>query len=108
MEPKELSFRCIAYREPDGTYTAVCLDLDIVEEGHLTLEEAKLSLDDATGSHLQAAAELGFPKELLHRPAPKQYWKKLEEISSKRYSFPLKLTPFHFFTIEFGQPSAYA
>ena len=38
----KFSFRNIAYQEKDGFFTGVNLDLDIVEEGHATLEEAIL------------------------------------------------------------------
>lgn len=109
MAPQNFSFRCLVYREPNQTFTAVCLDLDIVEEGHLTLEEAKLSLDDAIEAHIRAAAEVGFPRELRHRPAPKKYWKKLREISTeKELSTPLGITPFQFFVINTGQNFSYA
>lgn len=97
MEERNFSFRCIAYKEKDGTFTGVCLDLDIVEEGHATLEEAILSINDAISSHIQAAAKLGFPRELVSRPAPKSYWEKLDNVIHKRSSKPT-FEPFQFFT----------
>lgn len=54
-------FRNIAYQEKDGSFTGVCLDLDIVEEGHETLQEAILSINDAVRSHINTAAKLVFP-----------------------------------------------
>lgn len=80
MKKQKFSFRCIAYQEKDGSFTGVCLDLDIVEERHQTLEESILSLNDAILSHLRAASRLGFPEELISRPAPKEYWNKVKEI----------------------------
>ena len=96
MKKPNFSFRCIAYQDMDGTFTGVCLDLDIVEEGHATIQEATLSISDAIASHMQAIAKLGFPKELIFRPAPKEYWNKLGEII--RPNPPkIALEPFQFF-----------
>jgi len=97
MKVKNFAFRCIAYQEKDGSFTGVCLDLDIVEEGHVTLQEAILSINDAIASHMRATAKLGFPKELVSRPAPKEYWNKVDELVHAK---PQKLTfePFQFFT----------
>lgn len=80
---QEYSFKCLSYQEKNGSFTAVCLDLDIVEEQHQTLEEAVLSLNDAIETHVKAAAQLDYPKELLYRPAPEKYWKKLEQLSKR-------------------------
>lgn len=77
MDQNNFTFRCLAYREPNGLYTGVCLDLDIIEEEHATLEEAILSINDAIVSHMEAAAQDGFPAESLYRPAPRKYWNKL-------------------------------
>ena len=107
MENKKFSFRCIIYREEDKTYTGVCLDLDIVEEGHVSSEEAKLSIQDAIDSHMQAASKMGFPKELTFRPAPKEYWGKLVKISSPKIAKPLN--PFELVTINsIGSKLCYA
>lgn len=91
------SFRCLAFQEKDGTFTGVCLDLDIVEEKHQTLEEAVLSLNDAIEAHLKAAAEVGYPKELLYRPAPQKYWNKLAELGQKGQKPTLLERPVQFF-----------
>lgn len=104
MANVQFSFRNIAYREKNGSFTGVCLDLDIVEKGHGTLEEAILSINDAILSHFKAAKKLGFPKELINRPAPKEYWNKLKEITQEKT--PTKNFPqFQFFTTE---PSGFA
>lgn len=99
MSHKNLSFRCIAYQEKNGSFTGVCLDLDIVEQGHTTLEEAILSINDAVLSHLQAAAKLDFPKELISRLAPTEYWNRLKEMTQESAS-KNKLEPFQFFTTQ--------
>jgi len=99
MRQAKFSFRCIAYQEKDGSFTGVCLDLDIVEEGHVSLQEAILSINDAIDSHVQAAAKSGFPKELMNRPAPKEYWDKLDDVSkAKAQNLPFE--SFQFFTTQ--------
>ena len=97
MAHKDFTFRNIAYQEKDSSFTGVCLDLDIVEEGHSTLEEAILSINDAIVSHLQVAAKLDFPKELINRSAPKEYWNKLNQITQQHFH-TRGLEPFQFFT----------
>lgn len=76
MYSKEFSFRCLTYPEKDK-YIGVCLDLNIVEERD-SLEEVIKELNDAVLAHFLAAGEVGFPPELLFRPAPKEYWTKLK------------------------------
>lgn len=104
MAKFNFSFRCIAYQEKDGSFTGVCLDLDIVEEGHITLQEAMLSINDAVISHMEAASKLGFPKELTLRPAPKEYWKKLEEITRPKAQ-KLPIENFQFYSVQSPQQS---
>ena len=94
----KFSFRNIAYQEKDGTFTGVNLDLDIVEEGHATIQEAVLSINDATQTHLEAASKVGFPKELVARPAPKEYWQILEKITKPIPSKNTLPDYFQFFT----------
>ena len=105
MSTKKFVFRVFAYKEADETYTAVCLDLDIVEENHQSLQQAVISINEAIESHLKAAKKLCFPKELLYRPAPKAYWKKLTELASP--SQPT-ITPFQYFTTPNGRGQIYA
>lgn len=88
---KEFTYRCLTYQESDGSFTGVCLDLDIVEEDHQTMEQAILSLHDAVETHLKAAAGLKFPKELIYRPAPKKYWNILRlmtAVQPQKANFP--------------------
>lgn len=98
MIKQDLFFRCIAYKEKDDSFSGVCLDLDIIEEEHATLEEVILSLNDAISSHMQAASKLGFPDELTFRPAPKEYWDKLRQITKVKKERNLTL-PFQLFTV---------
>ncbi len=86
MEIPTLNFRCLAYQDKDDSFTGVCLDLDIVEEKHQTLQEAILSINDAIDSHLEAVAEDNFPSKSLRRPAPQKYWAQLKDLVTKRNS----------------------
>lgn len=101
MALPNFSFRCLAYQEKDGTFTGVCLDLDIVEERHKTIYDAVLSINDAIYSHLAAAAEDGFPPESLWRPAPKEYWRKLEKLIKRkeRPKLPMQIYSFPYFPL---------
>jgi len=94
---QKFSFRNIAYQEKDGTFTGVCLDLDIVEEGHASLPEAILSINGAIHSHMDSTKKLGFPKELVFRPAPKEYWKMLDLITKPKLTKDIPEN-FQFFT----------
>lgn len=95
MAAKNYVFRVFAYKDVDGTFTAVCLDLDIIEERFATLQQAVLSINEAIDSHVKAVAKSGFSKELLNRPAPKEYWDKLKEFT-RPTSF--STAPFQYFT----------
>jgi hypothetical protein len=96
MYSREFSFRCAAYPEKDK-FVGVCLDLNIVEE-HDTLAETVDGINDAILSHLLAAAELGFPQELIYRPAPKECWDKAKEIASREVKMEAK-QPLPLFTL---------
>jgi len=103
MKPVNFTVRNIVYQEKDDSFTAVCLDLDIIEEGFTTIELAILSLSEAVMSHFQVAKNKNFPPELTNRPAPQEYWEKLKEIT-KETPKPQELRPFKFFTTQ--QPSS--
>lgn len=100
MVDRAFNFRCLAYQEKDSSFTGVCLDLDIVEEGHATLQEALLSINDAIDSHLEAAAEDNFPPESLYRPAPQRYWTKLKELIARRKKRPTTPSQFQFYNYQ--------
>lgn len=107
MSPKNFNFRVFAYLDDDGTYTGVCLDLNIVEEGFINIQSAINSISDAIDSHMSVVKEMGFPKELTNRPAPKEYWKKLEEMSQIKPKSTM--SPFQYFlATNKGQSSLYA
>lgn len=72
--------RFIIYKRPkDKNYTGVCLDFDIVEEGK-DLQLLKRSLLEAAEGYLEAISKKDLDKNLLNRPAPRQYWKILQEL----------------------------
>lgn len=97
---KSFTFRCIAYQDSNGTFTGVCLDLNIVEEEHGTLEETIFSINEAIESHFQVAKKLNFPDNLMSRPAPKEYWDKLKEITEKEDPIEKRSRSFQFYTRE--------
>lgn len=78
------TYRILAYKDKN-TYTGVCLDLDIVEEGHTSLEEARLSIQEAVEVYLESvlktAAEPSERQTLLFRPAPREYWEKAKKLT---------------------------
>ena len=100
MELPTLDFRCLAYQDRDNSFTGVCLDLDIIEEKHQTLQEAILSINDAINSHLEAAAEDSFPPESLRRPAPQKYWTKLKDFMAKQKSPEVTPAQFQFYNYQ--------
>ena|SRR3989338_8556249 len=93
----KFQFRCIAYQEKDGTYTGVCLDLNLVEEGHPSLKSAIASINEAVICHMETAKKFDFPKELLYRPAPKKYWRMLISLTEEKE--PKNLPNFQFFDL---------
>lgn len=75
---KNLTFRCFAYF--DGKfYTAVCLDLGIVEQYKESLEKAVNMLNKAIEGYLTVAKKHNYPSELLYRPAENKYWRKYKD-----------------------------
>lgn len=100
MEIPAFNFRCLAYQEKDGSFTGVCVDLDIIEEKHETLQQAILSINDAINSHLEAAAEDDFPPESLRRPAPQKYWSKLKDFVTKKKSPEATPAQFQFYNYQ--------
>ncbi len=70
-----------------GKYTAVCLDLDIVEEA-ATKEDVLAQITEAVAGYVENAIKNNLDDEVLNRPAPKEYWdlfeKYLKWISSRK------------------------
>jgi len=56
-----------------GKFTAVCLDLDLVEEAD-TKSEALAQIKEAVSGYLANAAKNNLDNDVLNRPAPKKYW----------------------------------
>ena len=57
----------------DDSYTAVCLDFDIVEQGS-DPSALRLSIEEAARMHLETVREFNLDEKLLNRHAPKSYW----------------------------------
>lgn len=84
---KNLTFRCLAYY--DGKYyTAVCLDLGIVEQDKYNLESSVNMLNKAVNSYLKTIQKHNYPSELLYRPAEKKYWRKYKEFLVENLEAP--------------------
>ena len=80
---KQFKFTQLVYLDPkDEKFTGVCLELNLVVESD-SLESAVAQLNDATVSHLLATAEIGFPPELMFRPAPAHYWQIAKSVAAK-------------------------
>ena len=80
---KQFVFKQLVYYDSDeAKFVGVCLDLNLLVESD-SLESAVNLLNDAVVSHLLSAAEVGFPPELVFRPAPSSYWEIAKSFSSK-------------------------
>ena len=60
-------------------YVGVCLDLDLVEEAD-TFKKAESGIFKLAKFHVETVIKKNLGKELLNRPAPEKYWKKLDEV----------------------------
>jgi hypothetical protein len=56
-----------------GKFTAVCLDLDIIEEAD-TKGEVLEQIKEAVSGYMVNAVKNGLDNDILKRPAPKKYW----------------------------------
>ena len=57
----------------DGTWIAVCLTFDILEEGK-SYEEVQKALTSAIELHIETIQKENLPDALLNRYAPDKYW----------------------------------
>ncbi|KKR67837.1 MAG: hypothetical protein UU09_C0020G0006 [Microgenomates group bacterium GW2011_GWA2_40_6] len=73
--------RFFLYREAKH-YVGVCLDLDLVEFGD-NLQELQKSICEAAQAHVDAVIKNNLSDDLLNKPAPIKYWKKLDEYTRK-------------------------
>ena len=72
MKPADLILRCYGCERKDGTWYAVCIDLNLDAEGG-SFSEVKRSLNQAISGYLETIAEVNDPAslvQLLRRPAP--------------------------------------
>lgn len=69
---KKGAVKIFIYPEKDK-YIAVCLDLDIIEEGK---DPQKLieSVKEGVEAYVEAVCKEGLDSKLLDRKAPKKYW----------------------------------
>ncbi|MEK7527587.1 MAG: hypothetical protein AAB574_01020 [Patescibacteria group bacterium] len=63
-------------------YVAVCLDLDLVEFGKDS-QELQKSIHEAARAHVDAVIKNNLSDDLLNKPAPAKYWKKLNEYNQR-------------------------
>ena len=84
---KPLTLRCFAYFDGEY-YTAVCLELGIVEQWKHSLEKALSMLDRAVDGYLKVVKKHNSPDELLYRPAEKKYWRKYEQLLNQNLKAP--------------------
>ncbi len=56
-----------------GKFTAVCLDLDLIEEAD-SKSEALAQIKEAVSGYLANAVKNNLDDDILNRPAPKKYW----------------------------------
>lgn len=79
-------YRVLAYQDGDS-FTGVCLDLGIVEEEHASLEEARLSIQEAVEAYLLTIREMADAGEevehLWYRPAPRKYWQVARRLTAQ-------------------------
>ncbi|MBU1085373.1 hypothetical protein KKB06_03415, partial [Patescibacteria group bacterium] len=88
----------ITFKEKDGDYCAVCLNLNLIEWGK-DIDELEESINEAALSYLNGIIKNNLPNELLNKPAPNKYWK----MAKKRCEPILKVKPetnkFSFFNL---------
>jgi len=75
MKLKELVLRCFAEREADGSWFAMCLELNLYSRGG-SFEEDRKNLHSAISSYLRDAVtkDREYIADLIPRPAPLYFW----------------------------------
>jgi len=73
-QTNEAVLRCYAERDADGTWFAMCLDLNLYARAD-SPREAQQQLHDAIVAHLEAANEMApeDKRDLVPRPAPLRF-----------------------------------
>ncbi len=72
MKPSDLILRCYGYERKDGSWYAVCIDLNLDAEGR-SFDDVKRSMNQAILGYLETVAEVKDQPSLIHlirRPAP--------------------------------------
>lgn len=75
MTIHELVLRCYAEPDPDGTWFAICLDLNLYARGD-SYDEARTKLTQVTVAYLHEALErdVQYFEDLVPRRAPWIFW----------------------------------
>ena len=71
MRPIDLKLKCYAEREHDGSWFAVCIDLNLAAQGE-SLESVKTKLHQQVRDYLEEAVteDAAYFGDLIPRPAP--------------------------------------
>jgi predicted RNase H-like HicB family nuclease len=75
MERDEIYVRCYAHRDDDGSWFAICLDLNLYSRGD-TYREARDKLEGIMQQYVDEAfsADREHIRDLIPRRAPLRYW----------------------------------
>jgi hypothetical protein len=83
ISPRDLIIRCYAEQEPDGSWFAMCIDLNLCAEAG-SLNEAKRKLRAIIGDYvLEVMTRFNDSPELLRRPAPLSFVLRYHVISMR-------------------------
>ncbi len=90
MKPQSLLLRCYAKKEPDGQWSAVCLDLCLAAQGD-SFEEARKKLEAQIAEYIHDATvgeDQAYAGDLLKRKAPlgqwvEYYWYELKSLITR-------------------------
>ena len=70
---RELLLRCYAERDEDGSWFAICLQLNLYARGD-SLKEVQRELHGIISSYLKEAVNDSHAADLIPRPAPMYFW----------------------------------
>lgn len=104
MKVDDLILRCYAEEDEDGSWFAICLDLNLYARGD-SFSEARLNLNKLTRSYLSEAVNkhAEYIGDLIPRRAPIYFWLRyyfiralssIHRLTSKHeFKMPLPLAP---------------
>ena len=77
MRPRDLVLRCFAQKESDGTWFAICLDLNLYARGD-NFDEVKAKLRGFIRHYVKSAltTDRDYIGDLVPRRAPFAFWAK--------------------------------